>query len=66
MFTMTSSTTSSIIAAPTSITPTLVCCMLAEERIANVVPKDVEHSDAPAEKAASGVGYIVPELLENG
>ncbi|APA09671.1 hypothetical protein sscle_05g044410 [Sclerotinia sclerotiorum 1980 UF-70] len=63
MFTITRPTTSSIMAAPTSITPTLACHISAEERIANVVHKDAEHSEAPAEKAARGVGYDVPELL---
>lgn len=59
-------TTSSIMAAPTSTTPALVFCMPADERIAKVVPKDVEQSEAPAENAARGVGYAVPELVEKG
>ena len=34
--------------------------------MANVVPRDVEHNDAPAENPAKGVGYTMPALLENG
>jgi hypothetical protein len=56
MLTMTRPTTSSIMAAPTRTTPTRVLCKLAEDRIANVVPRDVEHREAPAEKAANGLG----------
>lgn len=66
ILTMTRPTMSSIMAAPTRMTPTRLFCKLAEERIANVVPRDVEHSDAPAENAANGLGYNVPALLENG
>src|SRR5450756_775317 len=66
ILTITSPTTSSIMAAPTSTTPTRVCCIPAEDKIANVVPKEVEHSEAPAEKPASGLGYAAPELLEKG
>jgi hypothetical protein len=40
--------------------------MSAEDRMANVVPKEVEHSEAPAEKPANGLGYNVPEVLEKG
>ncbi|CAL3972239.1 unnamed protein product [Diplocarpon coronariae] len=64
--TITSPTTSSIIAAPTSTTPTFVLCNPAEDRIANVVPREVEQSEAPAENAASGLGYVVPERPEKG
>jgi hypothetical protein len=34
--------------------------------MANVVPRDVEHKEAPAENAAKGLGYAVPTLLEKG
>jgi hypothetical protein len=40
--------------------------MLEEERIANVVPRDVEHKLAPAENPAKGLGYNVPSELLNG
>ena len=66
MLTMTRPTTSSIIAAPTRRTPRRERCILADERMAKVVPKEVEHKEAPAENAAKGVGYNVPELPENG
>lgn len=56
MLTITRPTTSSIMAAPIRMVPVRDFCMLAELRMAKVVPKLVEQSAAPAEKAASGVG----------
>ena len=66
MLTMTRPTTSSIMAAPIRTTPTRVFCRPADDIIANVVPRDVEHSEAPAENAAKGLGYAVPALVGNG
>jgi hypothetical protein len=53
ILTMTRPTTSSSIAAVTKTVPTLVEVNLAADRTANVVPKDVEQSEAPAANAAS-------------
>jgi len=51
--TMTRPTTSSSIAAVTRTVPTLVVVSLAAERIAKVVPSEVDDRAAPAAKALS-------------
>jgi len=53
ILTITRPTTSSSMAAVTSTAPTLVEVNWAVERIANVVPSEVEESAAPAAKALS-------------
>jgi hypothetical protein len=52
---MTNPTISSIIAALDSTTPRRLAPSPLVERIVNVVPRDVEHSAAPAANACTGV-----------
>lgn len=54
-FTITSPTTSSIIAALVRITPSLLSVSPEVVRTVNVVPSEVEHNAAPAAKACKGV-----------
>lgn len=54
-WTMTRPTTSSIIAAPVSTTPSLVLARSVVDRMVNVVPRLVEQRAAPAAKACKGV-----------
>ena len=61
--TMTRPTTSSIMAAVTRTVPTRVDVKLAAERMAKVVPNDVDDNAAPA---ANAISLVIPVDVNNG